>query len=134
MIMRDSFILRGMTNMYNALTFSQSVLCMRQSLSEWQIWFDPIEYHQFSEPMKYMVENYLMGGDLITKKAGQFIKGFDSQIAQRVNGGSFFSGTDFGLQEVVTPVFNDRMGLMSQQITSLYSGQGEAKDVGIVRY
>ena len=60
--------------------------------------------------------------------------GFESNIVSRAIGGEFLWGNIYALQSPITPVFNDQIGAMSEQMISFYPGTCEPKDTGIVRW
>ena len=85
--------------------------------------------------MKYMVQDYLMGGYNKTMNAKELIYGFNSTMAFKVNGGDFLWGNNFALGSAVTPVFNDfKIGAMTEQQISLYPGSIDNELTGIVRW
>ena len=67
MLLDTSFFARGMNNMYNAVTFIADVHCVRrEDLSRWETQFSISDYYLFSVPMQYMIENYMLGGYMMT--------------------------------------------------------------------
>ena len=55
-MLQDSFLMHGMNNLYNMISFSADMIFQREdNILIWQDEFGVIEYHLFSQPMKYMV-------------------------------------------------------------------------------
>jgi len=67
----------------------------------------------FWNPMRYHVEAFIMGGSFVIYDIEDFIHGFETEVAAKVNGGDFKQGAFYTLQSSVTPVLNDRIGTMS---------------------
>ena len=55
-------------------------------------------------------------------------------MAHKVNGGQFLWGNEFAIQSPVTPIFNDKIGAMSEQEISMYPGTFDPTYTGIVKY
>jgi len=62
--------------------------------------------------MRKMIQDYLFGGAISTYKIKDLVHGFESDVAERVNGGDFFMGDDFNLDKSVTAILNDQVGQM----------------------
>ena len=63
--------------------------------------------------MQYMIQDFLLGGYSQSMYAKRLRSGFDSELAQRINKGNFFSGTSYTVSGQVTPSFNDQTGELS---------------------
>ena len=59
-----------------------------------------------------MVQSYLLGNAYDTYDQSDLIRGFQGQVATKVNGGDFSQGADFTLTNATTPVLNDLIGVL----------------------
>ena len=90
-MLSQDFFLRGMNNMYNSVGFAILDHCdFFDETTRWQDTYNVKEKEYFSTPMQYMIQEYLMGGAMITKKASELINGFNSTASFMINGGDFF--------------------------------------------
>ena len=125
-MIRDTFLYRGMNNLYNMIMFSADVIYLRgSSITNWQTEYGVPEVQLFSIPMRAMVQEYTMGGAFVNMTISDMIFGFESKVAHKVSGGEFLWGNIFALQSAITPVFNDQVGALSEQQMSFHPGTFE---------
>lgn len=81
-----------------------------------------------------MVQSYLLGDAYDTYDQVDLIMGYYGQVAYKVNGGDFSYGADFSLSNIVTPVFNDIIGMLSEQQLKIKPGGLNVTEVGKIQY
>jgi hypothetical protein len=61
---------------------------------------------QFLLNMRYMVQEYLLGGIVSSMTADKWLAGFDADFFDIVSQGDFYAGNDYDLIKKVTPLDN----------------------------
>jgi len=61
------------------------------------------------------------------------LDGFENDVADKVNGGSYFSGNDFSLSKMTTPIRNDIKGFQSNVPYGTYTGSNGIDEIGYLR-
>jgi len=59
--------------------------------------------------------------------------GYKTNITDRINGGDFFAGADYDLDNTITPVINEVKGRVSDATFGMYTGSLGVDDVSKVR-
>ena len=117
----------GLGTWYNCARFTISLFLQSGQADILRKFNDALKFNSlpvnFWNPMRYHVEAYLMGGSFVVYDIEDYIHGFETDVAYKVNGGSFKVGDFFALQSSVTPILNDRIGEMSSQQISIFSGE-----------
>jgi len=74
-----------------------------------------------------------MGGSFSSITASDLLFGFETNVTQKINGGDFFQGNDFGLQNTTTPIFNDLIGSVAESWYGVYTGSNLLSQTSRVR-
>lgn len=74
---------------------------------------DAENLYYFVLAMPYLIQDFLFEGAFVELTLNQMINGYETTIADKINGGDFFFGADFALSSAVTPIFNDKTGTTS---------------------
>ena len=61
------------------------------------------------------------------------LDGFENDVADKVNGGSYFNGNDFSLSKMTTPIRNDIKGFQSNVPYGTYTGSNGVDEIGYLR-
>ena len=74
-----------------------------------------------------------MGGAYSMIPECDLIQGFNGTTAAKVNGGDFLSGSDFSLSEAVTPVYNDKVGILTDQYIKMRVSGNNLTEIGQIK-
>mmetsp|Transcript_33877 Transcript_33877/g.24932 ORF Transcript_33877/g.24932 Transcript_33877/m.24932 type:complete len:322 (-) Transcript_33877:362-1327(-) len=105
--------LQGLMNQYQATLFVVNVSSGAQE------WVDAYESKFLVDDaellllaLRYMVQDFLMGGAVVTAPIEQWITGMDFDFVDIIKDGEFLEGTDKDLLNTVYPVFNTPMNAL----------------------
>ena len=76
----------------------------------------------FLKGLRFMVQDYIMGGLVTKRPASDWFSGWDSPIFDVVQQGDFFLGTDKDLDNKIAPVVNGQSARVNQAILKVNSG------------
>lgn len=74
-----------------------------------------------------------MQGSTTTISKKDYITGYTTNIADKLNGGDFFAGADFDLSNNVTPITNEVKGEIATGKFGVYTGSLGVDEVSTVR-
>lgn len=72
--------------------------------------------------MRYQMQSVIFGSAYATYTIEELLWGFETDVADKINGGAFFRGTDYRLVNTTTPIFNDQIGTVSEAYYGVYTG------------
>ena len=87
----------------------------------------------FFQGMRYMVQNYVMGGLTTTQPANLWLYGYQSPIFQLIAQGDFFAGNDKDLTNLISPVFTSQQFKVSSGDIKINTGATDPYQVGLVQ-
>lgn len=79
----------------------------------------------FLKGLRFMVQDYIMGGLITQRTAKEWVNGWQSSIFDPVQRGDFFLGTDKDLDKSITPIFNTNAARVSQAVLKVNSGSNK---------
>ena len=61
------------------------------------------------------------------------VNGFTSDSADLINGGEYYDGDDFSLNDFTTPIFHDSNGVLKDTVYGMYTGANDLDAIGYLR-
>lgn len=80
-----------------------------------------------------MVQGWLFEGAWRSYSTRELAYGWYSDLAGKANGGDFWSGADFNIEQWMTPIFTDQQGPMAMTHYGLFSGSFSIDNVSAYR-
>ena len=98
-----------------------------------QAWGADFDMDTFVDGMRSVLEKKVFGSAYADISVNDMFVGYKTDVADKVNGGTFINGDDFNLSPNCTVLTNNQIGYGSQVEYGMYTGSNGVDEIGQLR-
>lgn len=132
-IQSNSILEYGLLNLYNSMKLANAYFTNNATLLAVFDKYLMIGNTGFTENLALFIQGWMFEGGWRDYTSFELLYGWKSSIAAKANGGDYWQGADFSVQEWMTPIFNDNNGTVAGAPYGLYSGSFSIDNVSGIR-